>query len=60
MKSAKDSSQMLAFDHSTVEEVERTLSQKGLECFRVHLELEFLAAAEPEKKKHASGQASSS
>lgn len=42
---------MLAFDHSTVEEVEKTLSQKGLECFRVHPELEFLAAAEPEKKK---------
>lgn len=46
---------MLAFDHSTVEEVDKTLLQKGVQRFHVHPTLEFLVVAEPEKKKHPSG-----
>lgn len=46
---------MLAFDHSAVEEVDKTLLQKGVEHFHMHSTLEFLVAAEPEKKNHPSG-----
>lgn len=45
---------MLGVDHPAVEEVERTLPQKGFGCFQ------FLVAAEPGKKNHASGWAPSS